>query len=153
MVRGKPFVGNYGSISIGDKFTLSSMPAMSHLVATAGGSLVIGDRVVISYGAAISAMCQVTIADGTNIGPYVVIMDSDFHGIDDRNGPGKMAPVSIGRNVSIGARVTILRGAQIGDGAKVRSGSVVTGRVESGTTVGGVPARVIDVAKDAAIIP
>jgi hypothetical protein len=34
-----------------------------------------------------------------------------------------------------------LRGAEIGDGAVVESGSVVSGRIADGTVVGGVPAR------------
>src|SRR5262249_32487779 len=39
------------------------------------------------------------------------------------------------------SRVTVLRGTTIGDGARVRAGSVVSGDVAAGEVVGGVPAR------------
>ena len=52
-------------------------------------------------------------------------------------------PVMIGNDVWIGARVTILRGVSIGDGAIVAGGSVVTKDVEPYAVVGGVPAKPI----------
>lgn len=52
-------------------------------------------------------------------------------------------PVVIGNDVWIGARVTILRGVTIGDGAIIAGGSVVTKDVEPYAVVGGVPARPI----------
>lgn len=140
-LAGRPFVGNEGHISIGDDFRLGSRPVESHLVTLNGGRLAIGHRVTISYGAAIAAMCDLSIGDDTVIGPFVVIMDCDFHGVQDRGGPGKMTPVKIGKRVTIGARVTILRGSVIGDGAIVQSGGVVSGEVPAGATVRDVPPR------------
>lgn len=52
-------------------------------------------------------------------------------------------PVSIGENVWIGSRVTILPGVNIGEGAVVGAGSVVTGNVPKGAVIGGNPAKVI----------
>ncbi len=49
----------------------------------------------------------------------------------------------IGSNVQAGARVIILRGSIIGDDVRILSGSMVSGVVPSGATIGGVPARVI----------
>lgn len=146
---GRPHVSNDGHIWIGDSFSLGSRPTPSHLVAINGGQLVIGDRVTISYGAAIAAMCKVTIGDDTVIGPFVVIMDGDFHSVDDRDALGEMTPVQIGRGVIIGARVTVLRGSVIGDGARLESGCVVSGEVPAGAVVAGVPARnVVDQHRD-----
>lgn len=51
--------------------------------------------------------------------------------------------VSIGHDVWIGARVTVLDGVRIGNGAVVAAGAVVTADVPSYCIVGGVPARVI----------
>jgi acetyltransferase-like isoleucine patch superfamily enzyme len=55
----------------------------------------------------------------------------------------RRAPVSIGNDVWIGMRVTILRGVNIGDGAIVGANSVVTKDVPPYAIVGGVPARLI----------
>lgn len=52
-------------------------------------------------------------------------------------------PVVIGNGVWIGANVTILGGVNIGDGAVVAAGAVVTKDVPAKTLVGGVPAKVI----------
>jgi len=131
----------HGTVSIGEGARLSSRPVQSHLVVGTSGLLEIGERVSISYGAAISRNARVRIGDDTAIGPFVVIMDSDFHVVGDRTAHGEPRPIRIGRGVVIEARVTILRGATVGDGARVRSGSVVSGQIPASTVVGGVPAR------------
>lgn len=51
--------------------------------------------------------------------------------------------ISIGDNVFIGARAMIMHGVKIGDNCVVAAGAVVTKDVESGSVVGGVPARPI----------
>lgn len=55
----------------------------------------------------------------------------------DNDGP------RIGNDVWIGARVTILRGLTIGDGAVVAASAIVTKDVPPYAIVGGVPARII----------
>jgi acetyltransferase-like isoleucine patch superfamily enzyme len=139
----RPYLPNQGRISIGDDFLLSSQPVQSHIEVLPGALIDIGDRVFISYGAAISAQREIRIGNDVKIGPFVVIMDSDFHRPGNRDASGDVAPVRIGANVIIGARVTILRGADIGEGARVTSGSTVSGMVPSGVTVRGVPALVV----------
>jgi acetyltransferase-like isoleucine patch superfamily enzyme len=138
----RPHVENDGSIQIGEDCHLSSHPIRSHLVVMRDAKLTLGDRVFISYGAAISAKCSIHIGDDTRIGPLCLILDNDFHTVGDRDGPGGVAAIEIGRNVILGARVTVLRGARIGDGARVASGSTVAGLIPNGAVVSGVPARV-----------
>ena len=53
------------------------------------------------------------------------------------------APIHIGSDVWFGARVTVVPGITIGDGAIIGAGSVVTKDVPARTVVAGVPARVI----------
>jgi acyl carrier protein len=84
----------------------------------------------------------VEIGAGTRIGPFVVIMDSDFHVAGDRSAEAAATPICIGKNVVIESRVTILRGSSIGDGARIRSGSVVSGQIPAGVVAAGVPASV-----------
>lgn len=59
---------------------------------------------------------------------------------------------SIGNDVWIGARVVVMDGVTIGDGAIVAAGSIVTKDVEPYAIVGGVPARLIRYRFEPAII-
>ena len=52
-------------------------------------------------------------------------------------------PVSIGNNVWIGARVIVLPGVTIGDGAVIAAGSVVAKDILPNSISGGVPAKFI----------
>lgn len=54
-----------------------------------------------------------------------------------------VAPTIIHKHVWVGINVTILPGVEIGEGAIVAAGSVVTKDVPPRTLVGGVPAKVI----------
>jgi acetyltransferase-like isoleucine patch superfamily enzyme len=144
-LRARPSVNIYGgTITIGDRCTLSSRPVVSHFVAGPSAVLEIGDDVSIGHGAAIAAFERVQIGAGTRIAPFVIIMDTNFHG-----SPGNQSvqhdcrPVIIGRNCTIGSRVTITRGATIGDAAEILAGSVVSSAIPAGACAGGARARVI----------
>jgi acetyltransferase-like isoleucine patch superfamily enzyme/acyl carrier protein len=142
-LKGRADLGGGGEIVIGDGFFLLSRPVRSHIVAFPGAVITIGDGVQISYGAAIAAQRAIDIGSNTMFGPFVVIMDNDFHRVGDRDAAGEVAPVRIGSDVKVGARVTILRGSIIGDNVRIMSGSMVSGVVPSGVTIAGVPARVV----------
>ena len=68
---------------------------------------------------------------------------NDYTALADKKYQFAKEPAVIGNDVWIGARVTILRGVKISDGAIVAGGSVVTKDVEPYTIVGGVPAKPI----------
>jgi acetyltransferase-like isoleucine patch superfamily enzyme/acyl carrier protein len=140
-VKGGADLGGGGQIIVGDGFFLLSRPVRSHIYASPGAVITIGDAVQISYGAAIAAHRSIEIGSNTVFGPFVVIMDNDFHRVGDRNAEAEVGPVRIGSNVRVGARVTILRGSVIGNNVRIMSGSMVSGVVPSGVTIGGVPAR------------
>jgi acetyltransferase-like isoleucine patch superfamily enzyme/acyl carrier protein len=142
-LRGRPYVQNDGRIHLGARFRLSSQPVMSHLLTGSGGVLEIGDDVVIGYGAAISCFSRMRIGNGTHLGPFAVVSDSDFHVVGDRDAAPVPRAVDIGSGVRVGARVTILPGSRIGDGAVVAAGSTVAGTIAPGAIVAGVPARAV----------
>ena len=52
-------------------------------------------------------------------------------------------PITIGKNVWIGDKATILPGVTIGDGAVIAANAVVTKNVSAYNIVGGNPARII----------
>ena len=142
VLAGRPDVVNDGVIEIGRNCRVSSHPVQSHIVVMPGARVIIGDDVLLSYGTGLSAMLEIQIGSGTRIGPYCLVMDNDYHKAGNRDLPGAIAPIHIGRNVSIGARVTVLRGSRVGDGACIMSGSCVSGLIPPGAVVSGVPARV-----------
>jgi acetyltransferase-like isoleucine patch superfamily enzyme/acyl carrier protein len=138
---GAPYVENWGTLRIGDDFTLCSLPAESHLVTGPRGAISIGNGVTIESGAAIAAEEQIEIGDGVTIGPRVMIMDTDFHDPQDLASRGATAPVIIEQEVHIESDVTILKGTHLQKGARVAKRSVVSGVVPEGAYACGVPAR------------
>ncbi|MBT9138634.1 MAG: Galactoside O-acetyltransferase [Syntrophomonadaceae bacterium] len=82
----------------------------------------------------------ISIDDGVTFAPFVKII---VHEHAAGHGPGRVSPVIIHKNVYIGTGATILPGVEIGEGARVGAGAVVTKDVPAGAVVAGVPARVL----------
>ena len=104
----------------------------------------IGRNVYINRYAIFDASLSIIVESHAMIGPYCYITDHD-HGTSPHElvqaQPLIEAPVVIGENAWLGARVTVLKGVTIGAGAVVGAGSVVTKSVPPGARVAGVPAR------------
>jgi maltose O-acetyltransferase len=143
--RGRPTIYlDGGTITIGANCTIDSRPVATHFVAGRQAILSIEDDVFIGHGSAIAAYERVRIGAGTKIGAYAIVMDTNFHGAaGDQSVSHDCRPVDIGRGCRIGARVTLTRGVQIGDGACVLAGSVVATNVPARTCAAGARARVI----------
>lgn len=108
----------------------------------------IGQNVFIGANAIVGAATPVEIRDGTIIGPQFLLQagNHDYtlaeRGYDEiHRGPG--GHIIIGRNVWIGARVTVLRDVKIGDGAVIAAGAVVTRDIPPCVIAAGVPAKPI----------
>jgi acetyltransferase-like isoleucine patch superfamily enzyme len=86
---------------------------------------------------------QIIIGHDVAISDNVTIRDSDNHFVTSTPGFVMTQPVHIGNHGWIGMNVTILKGVQIGDGAIIAAGAVVTRSVPAGCLAGGVPARVL----------
>lgn len=142
-VHGHAYVENYGRMEIGDRFRLDSRPVQSHLVTGARGTLEIGHDVSIGHGAAIAAHALVRVGSRVQMGAFVMVMDTDFHDTVNRDHVPEGQPILIGAGARLGSRVTVLRGAVIGEGAQIEAGSVVSGEIPPHTVAGGVPARVL----------
>lgn len=113
-----------------------------------GKNIALGERVFINSGCRFQDQGGVTIGDDSLIGHNTVLATLD-HGIDPAHRsdmtPG---PIVIGRNVWIGANVTILKGVSVGDNAIVAAASVVTKDVPADAIVVGSPARVVRSVRD-----
>jgi len=140
---GRCKVINYSRITIGDRLLMYGDAVRCELGAHGDGRLDIGDGVFLNYGCSISAHKHVRIGDGSLIGQYAIIMDCDYHRPGGGPGHGDPRPIEIGREVWIGARVTVLKGVSIGDGSVIGAGSVVTSDIPPGVLAAGVPARVL----------
>lgn len=110
-----------------------------------GYNIHLDDGVFLNFGCVILDVVAVRIGALTQIGPGVQILTAD-HPRDPALRARRLEsgrPVTIGRNVWIGAGALVLPGVTIGDNAIVGAGSVVNRDVAAGATVPGVPARVL----------
>jgi maltose O-acetyltransferase len=107
-----------------------------------GFNIRLGPSVFLNFNCVILDVVEVTIGEGTQIGPAVQIYTADHprDAAKRREGLEFGKPVRIGRHVWIGGAAIILPGITIGDDAVVGAGSVVTRDVPPGVTVFGSPA-------------
>lgn len=101
--------------------------------------LEVGDNVHVNAGA--NWVCEggLVIGDNTIFSSDVTIYtrNHNYEGTElPFDATNILRPVTIGRNVWIGTRVTILPGAKIGDGVIIGAGAVVAGTVPKGTIFG-----------------
>jgi acetyltransferase-like isoleucine patch superfamily enzyme len=107
----------------------------------------VGDNVYIGPRAYISASKGISIGNGVTIGPEFMVMGGDHNfrvvglPIADAKSSGKNYPIIIEDDVWIGARVTVLKGVRLGEGAIVGAGSVVTRNVAAYSVSAGNPAK------------
>ncbi len=111
-----------GSVSIGAETTIED----AHIASNEGAPVVVGKDCMLAFG--------------------VDIRSSDSHAITEQGSEKRLnpaAPIYVGDHVWVGAHVSLLKGAQVGDGSILGVRSVVTGSVPSNATAVGMPARVI----------
>lgn len=150
---GKPRIENMGRMELGRDVLLRSVNVPVELATGPDGILFIGDGVRLNYGVSIAAQKAVVIGNRTRIGPYVMIVDSDFHDAYHRSERPESHPVIIEDDVWIGAKASVLRGVRVGRGAIIGTGAVVTRDVEPFSIVAGVPARVVAHLDEAHFVP
>lgn len=103
-----------------------------------------GRWVAINSGTYIDGGGSITIGDNVMIGPDCIIA-SRGHTFSSKEVPMRLqpvdsSPITIGDDVWIAARSTILGGVSIGTGAIIAAGSVVNTEVPPFTIFGGIPA-------------
>ncbi|MET3592178.1 MULTISPECIES: sugar O-acetyltransferase [Mesorhizobium] len=110
-----------------------------------GFNLFLGDGVFLNAGCTILDTAPVRIGKRTMLGPNVQIYCAEHH----REAAGRRAgleiakPVTICDDAWIGGSAVILAGVNIGNGAIVGAGAVVTRDVPANATVVGNPARAV----------
>lgn len=110
----------------------------------AGSRIVSSDDVRIGNNVLISHNCYITDTDGHSLNAAIRRKDvpNRWAGFKDWSAV-ESSPVKIENDVWIGPQVIVLKGVQIGEGAVVSAGSVVTKDIPSYSLVAGVPANII----------
>jgi acetyltransferase-like isoleucine patch superfamily enzyme len=111
------------------------------------GTMRVGDKCVFGRDNTVNGYLDIEFGEGTIVADWVYICDFD-HVTDDIHTPIKdqgiiKSPVRIGPDVWIGAKVTVLRGTNIGRGSVLAAHAVVRGNVPDFAVMGGIPAVVI----------
>jgi len=101
--------------------------------------VVVGDRVTIKCG--VQLWDGLTVEDDVFIGPNVTFTNDRFP--RSKVFPERFAKTVVRKGASIGANATILPGLEIGSGAMVGAGSVITRSVPPNAIAVGNPARII----------
>lgn len=131
----KEIIGSYGeNISFQASFNCDN-----------GKNIHVGDNFLSNYNLTILDIAPVHIGNNVMIGPnvdiYTVTHPLTVEG--RRNYLAQGIPVTIGNDVWIGGKVTIMPGVTIGNNVVVASGAVVTKNIPDNSLVGGVPAKII----------
>jgi acetyltransferase-like isoleucine patch superfamily enzyme len=124
----------------------------------AKATVTVGDRSFIGSGSVVACAERVTIGSGVLISHECYLIDTDGHSMslaERKNDiPNRWkgtktwegvqcAPITIADGAWIGPRVIILKGVEIGAGAVIGAGSVVTKSIPAWSFAAGAPARVI----------
>lgn len=137
------------NIHIGRSFTAIGEPMHRVEIGVWGreegqGRIRIGDCVLMSPGARLSASDEIVIGDGVMIANGAYVTDSDWHTLYDRVArPEQPTPVHIGDNVWLGDHATVLKGVTIGANSVVAARAVVSRDVPANVVVAGNPAKVV----------
>lgn len=141
-------LGNKGLI-LGSNVSIAdfSRIEVSQTISSIGDFIKIGDNVGISSFAGIGGSGGVTIGDDCIIGQYFSChpenhIFSDCEKVIRLQGVSKIG-IKIGKNVWIGAKVTMLDGSVVGNNCVIAAGAVVRGVFPDNCVLGGVPARIL----------
>lgn len=142
-LRGRPHVVNDGRMTFGDRVRLDSTIATLELVTLEGGHLEVGNNVFINHGSSIVSSAHVRIGADCLVGTHVMVMDCDFHRVEDKAWDTTGRPIVIEDRVWLGNHSIVLKGVTVGHDAVVAAGAVVTRDVPPRSVVAGNPARVV----------
>ena len=110
---------------------------------------------IINYNVVILDTSRVDLGENCFIAPGCVLACAG-HALDPSqrgDGISTSKPITIGKNVWIGANCTICPGVSIGDNTVIGAGSVVTKDIPSGVVAVGNPARVLRTINESDRIP
>jgi putative colanic acid biosynthesis acetyltransferase WcaF len=113
-----------------------------------GVEMWMGQRLAIGARSSIGQRCYIDARGGVRVDSDVSIsreaaLLTATHIPDDPDYAAELAPVHLERRCWIGMRSLVMPGVNVGEGAVVAAGALVTSDVERYTIVAGVPAKVL----------
>ncbi|MGI6495797.1 MAG: DapH/DapD/GlmU-related protein [Kiritimatiellia bacterium] len=132
-------------ITLGDRVYVGRQS----IVYCKNGDITLGDRVNLSANCVVFSSNSLTMKPGTMVGAFTYLLSggsydyADATPFADQSGMVTQGPLVIGEDCWIGARVTVLDAASIGDRAVVGAGAVVNKPLPARHLCVGVPARPI----------
>jgi acetyltransferase-like isoleucine patch superfamily enzyme len=114
-----------------------------------GGAITLGERVNLAANVQVFSSNDLTVGAGTVVGAFSYFLSGgeyDFQSavpFADQAGMETKGPLTIGANCWIGAHVTVLDAACVGDHCVIGAGAVVTKPIPPNSLALGVPARVV----------
>ena len=108
-----------------------------------GRQIRLGDRVFVNMACVFLDAAVITLGDDVQVGPGVQLLTSD-HPRDAGERAKRLEtarPITIGARAWLGGNVVVLPGIEIGAGAVIGAGSVVTHSVPDGIVAAGNPCR------------
>jgi acetyltransferase-like isoleucine patch superfamily enzyme len=126
---------------LGDQCTVDDHTT---LAAYHSGIIRLGPGSFVGHYCTIAARESVEIGAGTYLAELVSVRDHD-HAVGASPGSGavEITPVSIGDDVWLAAKVTVLRGSRIGDRSVIGANAVVRGEIPARSVAVGIPASVV----------
>lgn len=133
------YIGEFSDIAVFESSSFSPIK----------GALEIGDRVIIGKGANIRAAGgEIVIGENALLAQDVSLIAANHQlnaAVPYRDQPWDASRhgVTVGRNVWIGAGVTVLPGVSIGENSVIAAGAVVTRSIPGNQLWAGIPARYV----------
>ena len=131
--NGKTFWGNNSAISVGPK-----------------GKLIVGEGVYARVQVRCCAYHYVNIGDNTLFAWNILLMDTSFHTMKDKDSHKKIqskpfAPIILGKYNWIGSNVTILKGTQTEDYSTIAAGTIISKKMQAPqySIIGGQPIKIL----------
>jgi acetyltransferase-like isoleucine patch superfamily enzyme len=113
------------------------------LQVASGARLVIGSGCFLGHHCTVAAEELVVLGDGAFLGELVSVRDHDHVvGARPRTSGVVTRPVTVGRDVWIGAKATVLRGVTVGEGAVIGAHALVRIDVPVRSLAAGIPATI-----------
>lgn len=106
-------------------------------------SIVIGDRSAFRAWVTLSASTRIEIGEDVVFGSQITVVDCDHTwragNPNVLQNPVSTEPIRIGNGTWLGDRVTVLKGATIGERCAIGAHSVVRGEIPDGSVAAGIP--------------
>ncbi|MDA3905859.1 MAG: acyltransferase [Bacteroidales bacterium] len=131
------------NLKIGAFSILSSTSHFSRF----GAGIKIGNNSAIGEHSFFGAAGGIIIGENVIMGQYISF-HSENHSFDDKDTSIReqgttSQGIVLGNNIWVGAKVTFLDGAEIGDNCVIAAGAIVKGKFPDNSLIGGVPAKII----------